>query len=152
MQTEQPVVVYSDGSASPNPGPGGWAAVLTYGNAEKEISGAEPRTTNNKMELMAAVSALEALTRPSLVEFHTDSQYVRRGITEWIHNWMRNGWMTSAKKPVENQELWKRLYQATQTHKINWIWVKGHASSEMNNRVDRLANAARKAQFNGRRD
>jgi ribonuclease HI len=147
MQTEQPVVVFSDGSASPNPGPGGWAAVLTFGNAEKEISGAEPNTTNNKMELMAAVSALEALTRPCRVEFHTDSQYVRRGITEWIHNWMKNGWKTAAKKPVENQELWKRLYEATQQHKIEWIWVKGHATSEMNNRVDRLANAARKAKF-----
>lgn len=138
------VTVYTDGSASPNPGPGGWAAILLSGDARKELCGSERHTTNNRMELTAAVRALEALNRPCRVEFHTDSQYMRRGITEWIHNWMRNGWRTAAKKPVENQELWQALYTLTQQHQIEWVWVKGHATNAMNNAVDALANKARK--------
>jgi ribonuclease HI len=141
---EEKVTIYTDGSASPNPGPGGWAAVLIYGDAQKELSGSERQTTNNRMELTAAVKALEALGRPCVVEFHTDSQYMRKGITEWIHNWRKNGWKTSAKKPVENQELWMELYDQSQKHQIRWVWVKGHASNAMNNRCDELANEARK--------
>jgi ribonuclease HI len=142
--TDDKVTIYSDGSASPNPGPGGWAALLIYGDASKELSGSERHTTNNRMELTAAVRALEALNRPCEIDFHTDSQYMRNGITSWIHTWMKNGWRTAAKKPVENQELWMRLYEATQKHTINWKWVKGHADDLYNNRVDQLANEARR--------
>lgn len=145
MNSDLPqVIIYTDGSASPNPGPGGWAAILLHGNARKELCGSERHSTNNRMELTAAVRALEALKEPCRVEFHTDSQYMRNGITSWIHNWMRNGWLTAAKKPVENQELWKALYEATRIHDINWVWVKGHADNPLNNRVDALANEARK--------
>jgi ribonuclease HI len=138
------VTIYTDGSASPNPGPGGWAAVLMYGDVKKEISGSERHTTNNRMELTAAVEALATLKRPCEIEFFTDSQYMRNGITKWIHGWMKNGWKTAAKKPVENQELWIKLYALTQTHTIDWKWVKGHADNELNERVDQLANEARK--------
>jgi len=138
------VTIYTDGSASPNPGPGGWAAILLSNGVRKELSGSEPHTTNNRMELTAAVRALQALTRPCRVEFHTDSQYMRLGITQWIHNWMKNGWRTSAKKPVENQQLWMELYDLTRQHQIEWVWVKGHATNALNNEVDVLANTARK--------
>lgn len=139
-----PVIIYSDGSASPNPGPGGYAAILIYGEHQKEVSGGEPNTTNNRMELMAAIKSLESLNRPCQIEFHTDSQYVKNGITSWIHGWMKNGWMTAARKPVENKELWQQLYALTQKHQINWKWVKGHSTSALNNRVDELANEARR--------
>ncbi len=138
------VIIYSDGGANPNPGgPGGWAALLIYGEHRREISGGERSTTNNRMELMAAIQALEALKRPCRVEFHTDSEYLRRGITEWLPKWMRNGWKTADKKPVQNQDLWERLHAAAQRHEINWVWVKGHAGNAFNERVDKLATQAR---------
>jgi ribonuclease HI len=115
-----------------------------WGDFQKELAGSARQTTNNRMELTAAVSALEALQRPSKVEIHTDSQYMRNGITDWIHGWMRKGWRTSTGKPVENQELWQRLYDLTKKHQVEWKWVKGHATNAMNNRVDELANEARK--------
>ena len=138
------VIIYTDGSASPNPGPGGWAAILLFGEASKELSGSERHTTNNRMELTAAVKALEALKRPCEIDLHTDSQYMRNGITTWIHNWMKNGWRTAQKKPVENQELWMQLHALTLQHTVRWVWVKGHADNKYNNRVDELANEARK--------
>jgi ribonuclease HI len=141
---ETPVIIYSDGGAKPNPGgPGGWAALLIYGDHRREISGGERSTTNNRMELTAAIQALEVLTRPCRVEFHTDSQYVQRGISEWLPKWVRNGWRTADKRPVLNQDLWERLYAATQRHEITWKWVKGHAGQEFNERVDELATQAR---------
>jgi ribonuclease HI len=136
-------MIYSDGGAKPNPGPGGWAALLIYGEHQAEISGGESHTTNNQMELTAAIKALEALTRPCEVDFYTDSQYLRQGITEWINAWRKNGWRTAAKKPVLNQELWMRLYDLTQTHKIRWHWTRGHAGDKFNERVDQLATQAR---------
>jgi ribonuclease HI len=145
------VLIYSDGGAKPNPdGPGGWAAVLIYGDVEKEISGGAPSTTNNRMELTAACEALEALNRPCEVEFYTDSEYVKNGITEWMPNWIKKGWRTSAGKPVLNQDLWKRLHEATQRHTITWKWVRGHAGNAYNERVDRLATAAREKIKNSR--
>lgn len=138
------VVIYTDGSASPNPGPGGWAALLIWGDMEKELCGSARHTTNNKMELTAAVSALAALKRPCVVEIHTDSTYLRNGITKWIHTWMKNDWQTSARKPVENQDLWMQLYDLTQKHTMRWRWVKGHSTNPFNQRVDELANEARK--------
>lgn len=138
------VTIYSDGGAKPNPnGPGGWAALLLYGQHQKEISGSEPSTTNNRMELTAACQALEALTQPCEVEFYTDSTYVRNGITEWLPNWVRNNWRTSTKKPVANQDLWERLHAAAQRHTIHWRWVRGHSTNAYNNRVDELATQAR---------
>jgi ribonuclease HI len=142
-----PVIIYSDGGAKPNPGPGGWAALLIYGEVQKELCGYEPSTTNNRMELTAAVKALEALKRPCEVEFHTDSQYVRKGITQWIQNWQKNGWRTSSKKPVENQDLWMELDEQRQKHAINWKWVRGHAGNTFNERVDQLATQAREQQL-----
>ncbi len=139
------VTIYSDGGAKPNPGPGGWAALLIYGEHEAELSGGEASTTNNKMELTAAIKALEALTRPCTVDFYTDSQYLRRGITEWIVTWRKNGWRTADKKPVLNQDLWLRLYELTQTHRINWHWTRGHAGDTFNERVDQLATVARQS-------
>lgn len=133
------VVIYSDGACSGNPGPGGWGAVLMSGPHRKEIKGGENPTTNNRMELMAAISALEALKGPSSVELHTDSQYVKNGIEGWIHGWKRNGWKTADKKPVKNAELWQRLDAAAKRHKISWHWVKGHAGHEHNERADELA-------------
>lgn len=136
------VEIWTDGACSGNPGPGGWGAILTMGSVEKELSGAEPQTTNNRMELMAAIAALEALTRPCAVKLHIDSQYVRQGITQWIHGWRRNGWKTADKKPVKNEDLWRRLDAAAARHKIDWIWVKGHAGDVMNERADALARGA----------
>ncbi|QEL23274.1 ribonuclease HI [Bosea sp. F3-2] len=135
------VEVWTDGACSGNPGPGGWGAILTYNGVEKELSGGEAQTTNNRMELMAAISALEALKRPCTVALHTDSQYLRQGITGWIHGWKKNGWKTADRKPVKNAELWQRLETALGRHKIEWKWVKGHAGDEMNERADALARA-----------
>ena len=133
------VAIWTDGACSGNPGPGGWGAILVFGEARKELKGGEGLTTNNRMELMGAISALEALTRACDVEIHTDSQYVRGGVTGWIHNWKRNGWRTADKKPVKNEDLWRRLDAATERHEINWRWVKGHAGDPMNERADELA-------------
>ncbi|MGD0639806.1 MAG: ribonuclease HI [Roseiarcus sp.] len=133
------VSIWTDGACSGNPGPGGWGAILRYGGREKELCGGEAATTNNRMELMAAIAALEALSRPCRVALHTDSQYVRGGVTGWIHNWKRNGWRTSDKKPVKNEDLWRRLDEAATRHEIDWRWVKGHAGDEMNERADALA-------------
>ena len=133
------VVVFTDGACSGNPGPGGWGAILSYNGHVRELNGGEQLTTNNRMELMAAIMALEALTRPCDVDIHTDSQYVRQGVTGWIHGWKRNGWKTAAKKPVKNVDLWQRLDEATQRHNIEWHWVKGHAGDELNERADVLA-------------
>ena len=138
------VVVFTDGACSGNPGPGGWGAILTFKGVEKELRGGEAHTTNNRMELMAAISALEAMKRPCLVELHTDSQYVKNGITSWIHNWKRNGWRTADKKPVKNEDLWRRLDEALAIHNVDWRWVKGHAGHDMNERADALARAALK--------
>jgi ribonuclease HI len=133
------VVIHTDGACSGNPGPGGWGAILEYGGKVRELSGGEALTTNNRMELMAAISALEALTRPCTVELHTDSQYLRQGITQWLAAWKRNGWRTADKKPVKNQDLWERLEKALATHTIEWRWVKGHAGHAENERADELA-------------
>ena len=133
------VVIYTDGACSGNPGPGGWGAVLTFGDREKEICGGEPDTTNNRMEMMAAIQALELLTKPCKVELHTDSQYVKNGVTQWIHGWKQRGWKTADKKPVKNEDLWKRLDQARLRHEVDWRWVKGHAGDVMNERADGLA-------------
>ena len=136
------VSIYTDGACLGNPGPGGWAALLRYGQHEKELVGAASMTTNNRMELRAAINALEALTRPCEVDLYTDSQYLRRGVTEWIGKWQRNGWKTASKKPVKNQDLWQALLQAMEPHQIHWRWVKGHAGHDENERVDALANEA----------
>ena len=133
------VEIHTDGACSGNPGPGGWGALLRWNGQEKELAGAEPQTTNNRMELMAAIAALEALKRPTTVRLHTDSQYVRNGITEWLPKWIRNGWKTAAKKPVKNADLWQRLQAATEPHTVDWIWVRGHAGDPDNERVDALA-------------
>ena len=134
------VVIYTDGGCAPtNPGPGGWAAVLIRGAHQKELKGGEPHTTNNRMELMAAISALEALKKPCVVDLTTDSQYVRQGITGWIHGWKRNGWRTADKKPVKNVDLWQRLDAALAQHHVSWHWVKGHAGHAENERADELA-------------
>jgi len=135
------VDVWTDGACSGNPGPGGWGAILSYGGVEKELSGGEAQTTNNRMELMAAIAALEALKRPCTVALHTDSQYLRQGITGWIHGWKKNGWRTADRKPVKNAELWQRLDAALGQHKIEWKWVKGHAGHPDNERADALARA-----------
>lgn len=136
------VVIHSDGACRGNPGPGGWGAVLEWGDTEKTLKGAEALTTNNRMELFAAIAALEALTRPCQVEFHTDSEYLRRGITEWLANWKRNGWKTSARKPVKNADLWERLDAAASRHDVAWHWVKGHSGHPGNEHADLLANLA----------
>lgn len=138
--TRQPhVTIYTDGACSGNPGPGGWGVILTSGTHRKELSGGEVDTTNNRMELMAAIMSLETLKRPSKVDLYTDSTYVRDGITKWIHGWRRNGWKTAAKKPVKNAELWQRLDAAQKRHDITWHWVKGHAGHPENERADELA-------------
>lgn len=134
------VIIHTDGACSGNPGPGGWGAVLEYGGHVKELKGGEAHTTNNKMELTAAIEALKALTRPVTVEIHTDSQYLRNGITGWIHGWKRNGWRTADRKPVKNAELWQALDAALQRHQVSWHWVKGHAGHDLNERADQLAN------------
>ncbi|NBQ82670.1 MAG: ribonuclease HI [Alphaproteobacteria bacterium] len=136
------VSIYTDGSCLGNPGPGGWGAILVYGDVEKELSGGEDNTTNNRMELMAAIMALEALNRPVEVTLTSDSVYLKDGITKWIHGWKKNGWKTAAKKPVANQDLWQRLDAAIAPHRITWAWVKGHAGHPMNERCDDLARQA----------
>ena len=133
------VIIHTDGACSGNPGPGGWGAILQSGGKTRELKGGELATTNNRMELMAAIQALEALTRDCRVELHTDSTYVMKGISEWIHNWKRRGWMTADKKPVKNDDLWKRLDTARLRHQVDWRWVKGHAGHELNERADQLA-------------
>jgi ribonuclease HI len=131
--------IWTDGACSGNPGPGGWGAILVAGERRKELHGGEADTTNNRMELMAAIMALEALKKPSQVRMHVDSQYVRQGITSWIHGWKKNGWRTADKKPVKNAELWLRLDEARTQHEIEWLWVKGHAGDPENERADELA-------------
>jgi ribonuclease HI len=138
------VSIWTDGACSGNPGPGGWGAILCYGDHEKELAGGEAQTTNNRMELLAAISALEALSRPCAIDLHTDSQYLRGGVTGWINNWKRNGWRTADKKPVKNDDLWRRLDEAVTRHDVNWLWVKGHAGDAMNERADALARAGMK--------
>ncbi len=133
------VLIYTDGACSGNPGPGGWGAILIYGERRKEIKGGEAETTNNRMELTAAIRAIEAINRHSKIELHTDSGYLRDGITKWINNWKRNGWRTSQKKPVKNDDLWKELDELRNEHDISWHWVKGHAGHPMNERADELA-------------
>ncbi|MBZ0293608.1 MAG: ribonuclease HI [Anaerolineae bacterium] len=142
--TKPHVTIYSDGGAKPNPGgPGGWGVLLIYGDREKELSGGEASTTNNRMELTAACEALEALKQPCEVTFYTDSEYVQRGISEWLPGWIRRGWKTASRQPVKNQDLWERLHEATQRHDIEWCWVRGHDGNEHNERVDQLATKAR---------
>lgn len=133
------VIIYTDGACSGNPGPGGWGVVMIYGDHRKEFSGGENNTTNNKMELTAAIEGLDALKRNCSVDLYTDSTYVRDGITKWIHGWKRNGWRTAAKKPVKNADLWQRLDEAQARHDIRWHWVKGHAGHPENERADELA-------------
>ncbi len=140
------MLVYTDGACSGNPGPGGWGAVIRSGDREKELAGGEALTTNNRMELLAAIRALQALKRPCHVDLTTDSIYVRDGITKWIHGWQKNGWRTADRKPVKNAELWQELLEATRRHRIEWHWVKGHAGHAENERADQLACAAA-AQF-----
>ena len=141
----QNVIIHTDGACLGNPGPGGWAALLRYKGHERELSGGEPDTTNNRMELMGAIMGLEALSEPCRVVLTTDSQYVRKGITEWISNWVRRGWKTSGGDPVKNRDLWERLAAAAARHRIQWEWVRGHAGDVENERVDRLARAAAEA-------
>ena len=139
-RSESIVEIFTDGACRGNPGPGGWGAVLRYGQHERELYGGEAgRTTNNRMELMAAIQALETLTRPATVRLHTDSTYVRNGVTQWMPRWRSNGWLTSAKEPVKNADLWQRLDRATARHQVEWKWVKGHAGHPENERADRLA-------------
>ena len=140
------VQVITDGACSGNPGPGGWAAILRYNQHEKEMWGSEPHTTNNRMEITAALEALRSLKEDCEIEVVTDSEYVKKGITEWIHGWKRKGWMTAAKKPVINQDLWKALDEQVNRHKTTWVWTKGHASHTDNNRCDELATRAAKEQ------
>ncbi len=143
MNDRQTLVdIFTDGACSGNPGPGGWGALLRYKGVEKELAGAEPRTTNNRMEMMAAIAALEALKRPTRVRLHTDSTYLKDGITKWIHAWKARGWRTAAKKPVKNRDLWQRLETARERHDVKWFWVKGHAGHPENERADALARAA----------
>jgi len=136
------VIIHTDGACSGNPGPGGWGAILQWGDHVRELKGGEPQTTNNRMELLAAINALEALKRPCEVELHTDSQYLRNGIMTWINTWKRNGWRTADRKPVKNDDLWKRLDAALGHHKVKWHWVRGHAGHDLNERADVLARAA----------
>ena len=142
MASTEPVDIFTDGACSGNPGPGGWGAILRYSGVEKELSGGAPETTNNRMEMMAAIAALEALTRPSRVRLYTDSTYVKDGITKWIHAWKARGWKTASKKPVKNQDLWQRLEAALGGHEVEWFWVKGHSGHPENERADELARAA----------
>lgn len=135
-------MIYTDGACRGNPGVGGWGVLLRYGDQEKELYGYAPDTTNNQMELMAAIQGIEALKRPCAATLTTDSQYVRQGITKWIHGWKKNNWRTAQKKPVKNKELWQRLEQATTDHELTWNWVKGHSGDPDNERVDALANLA----------
>jgi ribonuclease HI len=136
------VEIFTDGACSGNPGPGGWGAVLRYGGVEKEMNGGEPETTNNRMELMAAIMAIEAVKRPCEIHVHTDSEYLRNGITTWIHSWKARNWRTADKKPVKNVDLWQRLERAIETHDVHWHWVKGHSGHVENERADELARLA----------
>lgn len=136
------VVIHTDGACSGNPGPGGWAATLEYGEHKRELSDGVPATTNNRMELQAAIEALEALKESCTVEFYTDSEYLKNGVLSWMANWKRNGWMTKARKPVKNEDQWRQLDQAVSRHRIEWHWVKGHAGHEGNERCDELATEA----------
>jgi ribonuclease HI len=137
--TKEPVIIHTDGACSGNPGPGGWGAVMDWNGTRKEICGGEKETTNNRMELMAAIEALNALKRACTVEMHVDSSYVKDGISKWIHGWKKNGWKTADKKPVKNVELWQALDEAIKRHEISWHWVKGHAGHPDNERADELA-------------
>ena len=141
MGEEAPVrvAIWTDGACSGNPGPGGWGAILRYGGAHRELSGGDGATTNNRMELLAAITALESLKRSCAVDLHTDSNYVRGGITSWMNGWKRNGWKTADRKPVKNIDLWQRLDDAVKAHRVEWHWVKGHAGDPMNERADELA-------------
>jgi len=136
------VEIFTDGACSGNPGPGGWGAILRWNGTEKELSGGEAETTNNHMEMMAAIEALESLQRPVRARLHTDSQYLKGGITQWINNWKRNGWKTAAKKPVKNVDRWRRLEQAAAAHDVEWHWVRGHMGHPENERADELARNA----------
>jgi ribonuclease HI len=136
------VEIYTDGACSGNPGPGGWGAILIFKGSRRELSGGERETTNNRMELMAAIGALEALKRACDVHLHTDSLYLKDGVTKWIHGWKKNGWKTADKKPVKNVDLWQRLEEAAAKHKVSWRWVRGHDGHEMNEAADALARAA----------
>ena len=138
--SDQPIDIFTDGACKGNPGAGGWGALLRRGSHEKELFGGEPHTTNNRMELLAVIRALEALTRPSVVRVHTDSQYVQQGISTWIHGWKRKNWRTAAGAPVKNVDLWKALDEAASKHRIEWLWVRGHAGHPGNERADALAN------------
>jgi ribonuclease HI len=142
MNSSDRIRIWTDGACLGNPGPGGWGALMRWNGHEKELSGGEANTTNNRMELMAAIQALDALKRPSKVELTTDSQYVRKGMLEWMANWKRNGWRTAAKKPVKNDDLWKRLDAAVARHDVSWHWVKGHSGHPENERADELASTA----------
>lgn len=143
---EKPLIeAWTDGGCRPNPGPGGWAAILRWRDHEKALSGAEAETTNNRMELTAAIAALEAPNRPARMIIHTDSEYLRNGVTRWLEGWVRRGWRNAAKDPVANRDLWERLLAAAARHEVEWRWVRGHAGDEMNERADRLATAAREA-------
>lgn len=135
-----PVHIYTDGACRGNPGPGGWGVVLEYNGKIKELCGGEADTTNNRMELMAVIQALETLSRPCTIKLHSDSKYVLQGITEWLDNWKQRGWRTATKKPVKNEDLWRRLDEARNRHQIEWIWVKGHSGHDGNERADKLAN------------
>ncbi|MEZ0494890.1 ribonuclease HI [Sphingomonas sp. IW22] len=144
--TELPhVEIATDGACKGNPGPGGWGALIRYGAREKELSGGEALTTNNRMELMAAIQGLNALTKPCRVTLSTDSRYVMDGLTKWIHGWRKNGWKTAARQPVKNAELWQALIEAAAPHRVEWVWVKGHAGHPDNERADKLASDAAKA-------
>lgn len=136
----EPVLAFTDGACRGNPGPGGWGVVLRYRDHERELFGGEPQTTNNRMELMAAIQALEALRKPCAVRICTDSQYLLKGITEWLPNWIRRNWQTAARTPVKNEDLWRRLMRAREPHRVEWEWVKGHSGHPENERADRLAN------------
>jgi ribonuclease HI len=143
------VEIFTDGACKGNPGPGGWGAILRLGTEEKELFGGAPSTTNNRMELTAVIEALAALKRPCEVTLHTDSQYVQKGITEWIHNWKARGWKTAAKQPVKNADLWRRLDALAAQHRVHWKWVKGHAGHVENERADALANRGAELAING---
>ncbi len=140
MAAEEAVEIFTDGACKGNPGAGGWGALLQFNGKERELCGGEAHTTNNRMELMAAIRALEALKRPCRVILHTDSKYVQQGISEWVHNWKQRGWKTADKKPVKNEDLWRQLDELAQRHRVQWVWVKGHAGHHGNERADELAN------------
>jgi ribonuclease HI len=142
VQANGRVTIHTDGGCAPNPGPGGWGAILQWSGHTREFKGGEAHTTNNRMELTAAIAALEALKRPCNVDLHTDSQYLRQGITDWIQGWKRNGWRTADKKPVRNVDLWQRLDAAIRRHKVHWHWVRGHSGHDLNERADELAREA----------